>query len=45
MRNIDRMPNPLTGDVNRDLQSIYDYLIYLREQMNMVIAQIEKKGE
>lgn len=45
MRTIDRMPNPLTGDTQKDLQTIYDYLIYLREQMNMILAQIGKKGE
>ena len=42
LRDIDRMPPPPTGDAQRDVKGIYEYLIYLREQLNAVIAQLSK---
>lgn len=43
MRTIDKTPNPLTGDANRDFKILYDYLIYLRDQLNTILAQIGKE--
>lgn len=42
MRQIDRRPAGLTGDTQRDLQAIVDYLAYLQEQINFILAGLEK---
>ncbi len=44
-RQIDRSPQGLTGDTQKDLQAVMDYLTYLREQINFILAGLGKGGE
>ena len=42
---IDRQPPTPTGNKDRDLQAMYEYLMYLQEQMNFILTNIEKGGK
>lgn len=39
---IDRTPPSPTGDKKRDEQAIYDYLSYMREQLNYILQLLYK---
>ena len=41
---IDRTPPAPTGDPERDTQALYNYLVYLTEQLNHIIRQINRAG-
>ncbi len=43
MKKIDKAPAPLTGDVRKDQQELRNYLVYLREQLNFILTQINKE--
>lgn len=45
MRQIDRKPQALTGDTQKDLQAIAEYLAYLQEQINFILSGLEKGDE
>lgn len=42
MKYIDKSPPTVTGDSRKDAQAIVDYLAYLREQFNFMLAQTAK---
>lgn len=43
MRKIDRTPPRPTGDTQVDINAIITYLHYLREQINFIITNIERR--
>lgn len=45
MRYIDKLPPPVTGNTQADVQSIAAYLLYLQEQMNFILSTMDKKSE
>ena len=44
MRIIDKTPPAPTGDAQRDIQALNDYLTYLREQINFNINLANKEA-
>lgn len=42
---IDRTPPAQTGNAETDQKAIFDYLVYLREQMNWILNLIYKEGD
>lgn len=42
---IDRTPPTSTGDQKKDAQAVFDYLNYLREQMNYILSLIYRQQQ
>ncbi len=45
LRYIEKLPPEPTGNPKKDTDSLYQYLFYLREQLNSIIAMINKGEE
>lgn len=41
-RYIDKLPPKPSGEVIKDIEALYGYMFYLREQINYLISQINK---
>lgn len=39
---IDRQPPAPTGDRDKDMQAMLDYMAYLYEQLNFILANVQK---
>ena len=40
---IDKMPPEMSGIAVKDMQNILDYIVYLRENVNFALEDMEKK--
>lgn len=39
---LDRQPPAPTGDARRDTQALYEWAMYLYEQMNFILTNLQK---
>lgn len=40
---IDKDPPALTGNRDADLKAMYEFLMYLKEQLNFILTNIERE--
>ena len=45
MKGIDRTPPQITGDAQKDLRAMHDYLYYLQERLNYILSVVEVKNK
>lgn len=45
IKKIDKNPPTPTGDVKADIAALQSYLVYLREQINFALSQIDREGK
>lgn len=43
IRIIEKDPPVATGNVERDIKAQEDYLVYLREQLNFILTNIQRR--
>lgn len=41
---IDREPPRMTGNASQDARALRDYLMYLQQQLNFILTQLQKGG-
>ncbi len=41
-RYIDKLPPKPSGDSKKDIEALYEYLFYQREQINLLVSEINK---
>ena len=39
---LDKQPPALTGDTRRDLQVLYEWAMYLYEQLNFILTNLQR---
>ncbi len=44
-RKIDKLPPSCSGNLKDDTQAVINYLVYLHEQINFILAKLDKQAD